>query len=78
MGRRYRLSRRQIEILTRIGMGLRIKSIAVDLDVDRRTVTEQVSRACARAGVRDREALAARLVEVLLDLANRPRSEEAP
>jgi DNA-binding CsgD family transcriptional regulator len=71
MGRRYGLSNRQMDIVTRLGLGLRIKSIAVELGLDRRTVTEQVARACARAGVRDREALAGRLVEILLELANR-------
>ncbi len=76
MGRRYGLSKRQIEIVARIGLGLRIKSIAVELDLDRRTVTEQVFRACARTGSKDREALAGRLVEILLDLANRMRGND--
>jgi DNA-binding NarL/FixJ family response regulator len=71
LARRCQLPSRQVEIVTLMARGLRRKSIATKLGISQNTVAEHISRACTKVGVEDREGLVGRIIEVLLEVANR-------
>ncbi len=78
LARRTGLTRRQEKVLSMLARGMRKKTIAVELDIDHRTVSEHVARACFKIGVRDPEELVGRLIDVLLELANQGLGGSAP
>jgi DNA-binding NarL/FixJ family response regulator len=71
LAQRCRLPKRQAQIVVLIGRGLRRKSIATKLGISHNTVAEHTARACLKAGVEDREGLVGKIIEVLLEIANR-------
>jgi DNA-binding NtrC family response regulator len=67
------LARRQIEVAARLAEGKTCKTIATELGLDYRTVSEHIARACRAIGVRNREELSGRVAALLLEMANGPK-----
>lgn len=64
------LAPRQVQVVALLSEGKSCKSIAGTLDLDYRTVSEHIHRACAAVQAKDREDLVGRVCAVLLELAN--------
>jgi DNA-binding NarL/FixJ family response regulator len=72
LARREGLTDRQTRIVELLTAGMRSKAIAAELGIDYRTVAEHIARACAKLAVSDGGELKARLISVLIELAERP------